>query len=163
MHAPLAFAPLCFTLLFGECCADPPATEERVEVTVAAVLANRDGKVDDKLKCVADEVRKNHPKLTGFHLATTTTLPMTLGASDKFELVEGQEAAVRVKRCPDHPERFCLEIKSKALVGAMTYTSVCGKYFPLVTGYTTKDQDQLIILFKVEPCDKKKEEKKPKK
>jgi hypothetical protein len=136
--------------------ADPPAPEKSVKVTVAVILANGDGKVDDKLKCVADELRKMHPKLTGFHVGPTTTLPVTLGGSEKFKLVDGQEASITVKHCKDCPARFCLEIQSKALVGEMVYTSVCGKYFPLVTDYKTKDHgDQLIIAFKVESCDAK--------
>ncbi|HKI37984.1 MAG TPA: hypothetical protein VKA46_39385 [Gemmataceae bacterium] len=146
-------APLFVALLFaGRCAAaDPPA--DRVKVTVAVILANGDGKIDDKLKCVAAEVVKMHPKLTGFHLGTTSTLSVPLGGAEKFKLVDGQEASITVKRCTQCPGRFCLEIDSKALVGEMTYSSVCGKYFPLVTGYKTKDKgDQLIIAFKVESC-----------
>ncbi len=157
---PLAvLVPLFVALPFvaGRCAAgDPPAPEEHVKVTVAVILANGDGKVDDKLKCVAGEVFKMHPKLTGYHLGTTTTLPIALGGSEKFKLVDGQEASIKVKRCKERPGRFCLEIQSKALVGEMAYTSVCGKYFPLVTEYKTKDHgDRLIIAFKVESCDKK--------
>jgi hypothetical protein len=140
--------------------ADQPAPEERVKITVAVILANEDGKVDEKLKGVACEVRKMHPKLTGFHVGRTTTLPVALGGSEKFKLVDGQEAAITVKRCTDCPGRFCLEIQSKALVGEMAYTSVCGKYFPLVTDYKTKGNgEQLIIAFKVEHCTAKDKEK----
>jgi hypothetical protein len=165
MYASLALGPVYFTLVFGPCCAgDPPATEEHVKVTVAAVLANADGKVDDRLKCVAEQVRKNHPELTGFRVGRQTMQPIALGGSEKFKLVDGQEASVTVKRCKDCPERYCLEVASKALVGEMAYTSVCGKYFPLVTGYKTKDRgDHLILLFKVEPCGDKDKEKKEKK
>jgi hypothetical protein len=163
MYAPLAHAPFVFALLLGHCgAADPPAQEESVKVTVAAVLANGSGKVDDKLKCVADAVRKTHPELTGFHVGPSACRPIVLGGSEKYKLVEGQEASISVHRCKEYPERFCVEVTSKALVGEMTYTAVCGKYFPLVTGYKTKDKgDQLIILFKVEPCPAKgKKEKK---
>jgi len=154
--APLALA----VLLAGRCtAADPP--EERVKITVAVILANGDGKVDDRLKCVASEVHKTHPKLSGFQLGTTTTRPVTLGTAEKFKLADGQEALISVKHCTACPGRFCLEIKSKALVGEMTYSSVCGKYFPLVTGYQTKDHgDQLIIAFKVESCAGKEKDKK---
>ena len=78
------FAPLTLVVLAaGRCTAAPPAAkpEERVNITVAVILANGDGKVDDKLKCVANEVRKTHPKLSGFHLGPTTTLPVTLGSA----------------------------------------------------------------------------------
>jgi hypothetical protein len=146
----------------GRCAAaDPP--EERVKITVAVILANADGKVDDKLKCVATEVRKMHPKLTGFHVGRTENPTVPLGGSQKFKLVDGQEATITVKRCAECPGRFCLEIKSDALLGEMTYTSVCGKYFPLVTGYKTKDHgDQLILAFKVESCSGKEKDKEKK-
>ncbi len=140
----------------GRCAAAEPP-EDGVKVTVVVILANRDGKVDDKLKCVAGEVQKMHPKLTGFHLGKTTTLPIAPGATEKFKLVDGQEASIKVKPCKECPGRFCLEVTSNALVSEMTYTSVCGKYFPLVTDYKTKDKgDRLIIAFKVESCDKEK-------
>jgi hypothetical protein len=159
MRPSAALVPLSVALLFaaGRCAAaDPP--EKEVRVTVAAILANGDGKVDDRLKCVAAEVRKMHPKLTGFQLGRMTTKPIPLGGTEKFKLEDGQEASIKVKRCPDCPGRFCLEVQSKTLVGEMAYTSVCGKYFPLVTDYRTKDKgDRLIIVFKVESCDKEKE------
>jgi hypothetical protein len=160
MRSLLALALLVAPLFAGRAdAADPP--EEQVKVTVAVILANHDGKVDDKLKDVACHVRKMHPKLTGFHVGPTTTLPVALGGSEKFKLVDGQEATITVKRCTECPARFCLEIKSKALVGEMVYTSVCGKYFPLVTDYKTeKGGDQLIIAFKVEACADKEKKKK---
>jgi hypothetical protein len=156
MRRVLATAPLIAALLVtGRCPAADP--EQQVRVTVAAILASADGKVDPKLKCIAEQVRKTHPELTGFQAGQSTTLPIALGGTETFKLVDGQEATVLAKRCKDCPERFCLEVKSKALLGEMTYTSVCGKYFPLITGYTTKDKHQLIIVLKVEACaDKKK-------
>jgi hypothetical protein len=155
MRPSVALVLLCAApLLGGRCTAADP--DENVRVTVAVIRANGDGKVDDRLKCVATEVRKMHPKLTGFHLGETTTLPIPLGGSEKFKLVDGQEATIKVKRCKENPGRFCLEIQSKTLVGEMAYTSVCGKYFPLVTDYKTKDKgEQLILAFKVESCAKK--------
>jgi hypothetical protein len=161
MRPLLALALLVAPALTGRCADDPPAAEERVKVTVAVILANGDGKVDDKVKCVADHVRKMHPKLTGFHVGPTTTQPVALGGSEKFKLVDGQEATITVKRCTECPARFCLEVKSQALVGEMVYTSVCGKYLPLVTDYKTKKAgDRLIIAFKVESCSGKNKDKK---
>ena len=165
MYASFTLAPLYLAVLLGPCCADPPAPEDGVKVIVATVLANGDGKVDDRLTCVAEAVRKKHPALTGFHVGEQKRLSIPLGGTEKVKLVDGQEASITVKRCKECPERFCVEVTSKALVGEMTYTSVCGKYFPLVTGYKTKHKgDQLILLFKVEPCDgKDNKEKKEKK
>jgi hypothetical protein len=162
MRPQAVFVPLFVSLLLAgdRSAAAPPAPEESVKVTVAVILANGDGKVDGRLKCVAAEVSKMHPRLTGYHLGTTTTHSIPLDGSETFKLVDGQEATVKVKRCKDCPARYCLEIQSKALVGEMAYTSVCGKYFPLVTGYKTKDRDQLIIAFKVESCGKEKDKEK---
>jgi hypothetical protein len=147
--------------LVGRCAAGPP--EESVKVTVAVILANGGGKVDDRLTCLAREVHELHPRLTGFHLGPTTTQSLPLGTAGTFRLVDGQVAVISVKRCAERPGCFCLDVKSKALVGEMTYSSVCGKYFPLVTDYKTKkDGDQLILAFMVESCAGKAKEK-PKK
>src|SRR5690348_17652242 len=97
MRPSALLVPLFIALLLpaGRCAAAPP--DEGVKVTVAVILANRDGKVDDKLKCVATEVQRTHPKLTGFHLGPATTETIPLGGSEKFKLVDGQEATVKVK------------------------------------------------------------------
>jgi len=138
---------------------DPPP--DHVKITVAVILANGDGKVDEHVKCVAREVRKSHPKLTGYHVGPTLIESVPLDGSKTFKLVDGQEAKIRVKRCADCPGRFCLVIESSALFGEMAYDSVCGKYFPLVTGYKTKDHgDQVILAFKVESCAGKEKDKK---
>ena len=38
------------------------------------------------------------------------------------------------------------------LVGEITYMTICGKFFPIVTRYQTKDKDRLIIAVMVKPC-----------
>jgi hypothetical protein len=147
--------------LVGRCAAaDPPAPEERVKVTVAVILANGGDKVDGRLTCLAREIHELHPRLTGFRLGPMTTQSVPLGGAETFRLVDGQVATIAVKRCTERPGCFCLDVKSKALVGEMTYSSVCGKYFPLVTEYKTKKEgDQLIIAFMVESCAGKEKEK----
>jgi hypothetical protein len=162
--------PLFVVPVAGRCAAGEPTDKEQptVNVTVAVILGSERKKdVDERLKGIACQVQEMHPKLTGFTVGTTTTHPMQLGKAQTFQLEDGQEASVTVKRCTEFPDRYCLEIRSKALVGEMAYSSVCGKYFPLVTNYKTKKNEQLIIAFKVETCgdkDKPKEkDKKPKK
>lgn len=141
--------------------ADPPPQE--VRVTVVAILASEGGKdVEEKLRCVADVAQKMNPKLTGFRVGPSTTKPITLGGSEKFKLVDDQEVTISVKCCTEKPGRYCLDVKSPEVMGGMVYSSVCGKYFPIVTQYKTKKNDQLIIAFKVETCagkDKDKEKK----
>src|SRR5262245_29709200 len=101
--------------------ADPPA--DAVQISVAVRLANGDGKVDENLKDVACQVRKSHPKLTGYHEGQILTESIPLGGAKTFKLVDGKEATIKVKRCADCPGHFCLEIQSNALFGEMAYTS----------------------------------------
>jgi hypothetical protein len=157
--APLFVLPLL--LAPGRCpAADPP----QVRVTVVAILASeRNKNVEEKLKCVAGEVQKMYPNLTGFRVGPSTTKPIALGGSEKFKLVDDQEVTISVKPCTEKPGRFCLDVKSPEVMGGMVYSSVCGKYFPIVTQYKTKKSDQLIIAFKVETCADAKDKEKGKK
>jgi hypothetical protein len=153
----LFFGPL-LAALPGLAADDPPPAkdEPRVRVTVAAVLANDKGDhVDPKLTCLARAIREKHPKLTSFRLGRTSAKSIALGGEETFRLVdgEGEEAVIRVKRCTEKPDRFCLKVKSPSLVGDITYSSVCGKYFPIDTNYTTqKTKDRVFIAIMVEPC-----------
>jgi hypothetical protein len=155
------FCPLLAALLLAGArspACGPDKDNGRVNVTVVVVLANsRDKKVDDRLTCLAREIRKKHKDLTGFSIGEMGTKPLGLGDSASFPLVEGQEADVTVKRCTENPERFCLKVRSPGLVGEITYSSVCGKYFPIDTNTTTKkDGDRVFLAIMVEPCPKKK-------
>jgi hypothetical protein len=136
--------------------ASPARAAEEVRVTVVAILAtDRNQVVDDRLKDIAEEVRKKHPWLTGFRLAIMTCKPMVVGAKDTFELVEGQEATVQVKHGADKNDMVCLKLKVPRL-GEITYGTVCGKFFPVMTRYQTKDKEHLFIAVAVQPCKGKK-------
>jgi hypothetical protein len=162
MRSSRAFCPLVILVLLaagGAACEPPLAKDDgRVTVTVVAVLANdRDTKVDDRLTCLARCIREKHPNLTSFRLGRTSSKPIALGESQTFPLVEDEEAVIRVKRCTEKPDRFCLKVKSPSLVGDITYSSVCGKYFPIDTNYTTrKTHDRVFIAIMVESCPGKK-------
>jgi hypothetical protein len=41
-------------------------------------------------------------------------------------------------------------------MGEITYSCCCGKYFPIITRYQTKDNERLIIAIGVHCCDKEK-------
>ena len=128
--------------------------EEKVKVTVVAILATgRNQTVDPKLKCVADEVQKLDPKLTGFSLAKNTSKSLPVGTAADFPLVDKQKASVTVQHGPDKDNRVGLVVKPPGL-GEIAYTTCCGKYFPIVTRYQTKDKDRLIIAIMVKPCSK---------
>ena len=127
---------------------------ERVKVTVVVILANdRDATVHPKLECLARELRKKHPKLTGFGMGQTTSKSLAAHAAGTFPLIDGREAVIAVKRCSENPDRFCLKVKSPALVGEIVYSAACGKYMPFDTGYISKKgRDQVFLAVMVEPC-----------
>lgn len=126
--------------------------EEKVRVTVVAILANdRDKTVDPKLECLAREIRKTEPRLTSFHLAQTACKSVSVGDSYQFPLVDNEVARVIVVHGADKDNRVSLKVKPPHL-GEIVYTSACGKFFPIVTRYQTKDKDRLIIAVMVRPC-----------
>ncbi len=135
------------------------AADEPVRVTLVAILATeRDHVVDAKLKEIADEVRKKHPCLTGFRLGPMTCKSVMLGKRETFDLVEGQVSTVMVLHPADKRNMVCLKVKPPRW-GELTYSTVCGKFFPIMTRYQTKDKDHLLIAIAVNPC--KEKEKKP--
>jgi hypothetical protein len=126
--------------------------EERVKVTVVVILGtSRNADIDPKLKCVAREVQKVEPQLTGFQLGPATCKSLAVGNLFSFPLVEGQVADVIVQHAANEQDRVSLKVKPPQ-VGEITYTCACGKYFPIVTRYQTKAKDRLIVAIKVQPC-----------
>jgi hypothetical protein len=132
--------------------AQDPASDEEVKVTVAAILATERGTdVDPKLECLAREVKKIEPGLTGFRVARATCKSLQVGISYQFPLVDGKTAWVVVQHPADEDNRVSLMVKPPQL-GEITYTSTCGKYFPIVTRYQTKDKDRLIVAIMIRSC-----------
>lgn len=130
----------------------PCDDEGRVHVTVVAILAtDRNDKVDDRLKCIAREVRKEDDKLTGFQLATQSCEAIPLGGKKCFPLVDDLEACVEATQCKEKPDRVCLRVTVPRL-GRVKYTSACGKFLPMMTGYETKDKKVLLLAVMVNPC-----------
>jgi hypothetical protein len=129
--------------------------DEQVKVTVVAIVANSDpadGKIDPQLESIAAEVKKKYPQLTGFHLKRMTCTSMTVGKEDTFKTVDDLDATVTVQQGSDKHDRVRLTIKPPQ-VKEITYTTCCGKFFPVVTPYLTKDkQEQLIIAVRVSTC-----------
>ena len=125
-----------------------------VRVSVVAILATqRDEAVDPRLTCIAQEVRRVHPhlKLKGFRLAKMTCKSVAVGAAECFELAMDQQAAVTVMKGPDKDKWVQLKITPPTL-GEITYTTCCGKFFPILTRYQTKHGDWLIVAVRVQPC-----------
>src|SRR5437870_1371154 len=135
------------------------AAEGEVRVTLVAILATgRDQEVDAKLKDIAEEVRKKHPALTGFRLGPMSCKTVVVGKRETFDLVEGQVATITVLHPADKNDKVCLKVKAPHW-SEFSYSTVCGKFFLIMTPYQTKANDQLLIAIAVNPC--KGKEKKP--
>ena len=150
---------LCFSFATAILSVLPPASwaGDEVKVTVVAVLATSQNKdVDDKLECLAKEVQKKEPNLTGFQIHRCTCKELSVGDKFKFPLVPGEFAEVSIQKGPGKNDRVGLTIKPP-LAGEITYTSCCGKFFPIVTRYQTKDKERLIIAIRVQCCKEKPE------
>jgi hypothetical protein len=129
---------------------------ERFQLTVVAILGNdRDDKVDPKLKCIAEEVKKNRPNLnlTGFRIHSTAKRALGVGSTFTFPLVDDEKAPITIDHGLD--DQAMVGLKVKAPGGReIDYSTVCGKFFPIVTCYETKDRERLILAIMVEPCKK---------
>jgi hypothetical protein len=103
--------------------------------------------VDDDLKDIAEKVQKAEPTLTGFRKGRATAMTVAAGAKETFPLVDDEAVTVLVEGLVN--KRVKLTIKPPTL-GAITYTTACDKFFPIVTRYETKAKDRLIIAIMVE-------------
>src|SRR5262245_13665486 len=100
---------------------------QEVRVTVMAIHATERNKdVDDDLKDIAEKVQKAEPKLTGFRKGRTTSLTMTAGAKETFELVDEESATVTVLEIT-RKDKVKLTVKPPA-IGAITYTTTPDRY-----------------------------------
>jgi hypothetical protein len=135
-------------LLFVAC----PPTDDPVKVTVVVVLATTQNMtVDPRLVELAKEVQKRDETLTGFKIKATEAKSIPIGDGHTFELVDKQVLRVRVERSKDDEGRISLTIKPPDL-DKITYQCTCGKFFPVVTPYQTKQGDVLIIAVMAKPC-----------
>jgi hypothetical protein len=134
-----------------------PEPGHKIKVTIVTILATSKNKeVDKRLKCIAAEVQKKEPRLTGFQLLSMQCRSLAVNEKFTFKLVDGQEAQVVVHHGADKEDRVELKVKAP-LQGDIVYGTVCGKFLPIVTRYKTKkDKDRLIIAVMVKPCHKQK-------
>jgi hypothetical protein len=143
----------------SDCCCEPGDGD--IKVSVVAILATgQNDKVDEKLECIAREIKKKDPTLTGFTMARATCRGMAAGGTSQFPLVEGRVADVLLRHGCDEDGRVSLRVKAPEL-GDIEYTSACGKFFPIITPYVTRDGDRLIVAVMVKPCKKTEESKEP--
>ena len=128
--------------------------DERVRVTVVAILAHdRDNVVDEKLRGIAEEVRKIEPRLTGFRIERFSSESLAVGATRAFPLVEDAKVKVTVEEKLDG--RICLTIHPPRYKGSVKYSCTCGKFVPIITRYKTAANETLIVGVMAQPCRKK--------
>ena len=134
----------------------PPPKPGEVLVSVVAILATEQNKtINPRVACIAREVRKLHPKLTGFRLAKMSCKSIGVPGTDCFDLVADQHAAVTVLKATGKDGPVQLKVTPPTL-GEITYTTCCGKFFPMVTRYQTKNREWLIVAVRVQHCKGKK-------
>jgi hypothetical protein len=130
----------------------PCPPEKKVRVCVVVILGTeRDAQVDRRLKDLAAEVKKFHPRLTGFHIKNLGSKSLAVGARDTFKLIGGQVAGITVQKQAGKDNRVQLKV-TPPMMGEITYSTPCGKFLPIVTPYRTRNNDLLIIAIRVQPC-----------
>jgi hypothetical protein len=128
------------------------AAEEKVRVCVIAILATeKNDKVERRLECIAREVQKMDPKLTGFRLENMSCQSLPVGARDDFKLVEDQVAGVQIVQAADKDKKIQLKVTPPQM-GEITYETSCGKFLPILTRFRTKKGEVLIVGLRVQPC-----------
>jgi hypothetical protein len=139
-------------LLGPAACGADEEVKGKVRVCMVVILATEsDKKIDKQLGPIAAEVRKMHPKLTGFHIEKVCCKSLAIGEKDQFELLDDQSAAVTVQRGADKNDKVRLKVRPPKM-GEITYSTACGKFLPIVTPYRNKSNDLLIIAVRVQPC-----------
>jgi hypothetical protein len=142
-------------LIAAEPPAVPPALSPERSVTVVAILASdKKPDIDPKVKCIASEVQKLEPSLTGFRLVRTTCKTVALGKRDQFPLVDDETVSIQLQEAPGGMNRIRVTAKAPKQ-GEITYDSCCSKFFPIMTRYQTKDGERLIIAIMVKTENKK--------
>jgi len=147
------FAASAVSLLGSTLAADDPPPMREVKVSVVAILASeQDNKIDPRLEAIAKEIQKHHPQLKGFRMGKMTDKKVPVrGGSESFELVADQKADITVLKTADRNDKVQLKITPPTL-GEITYTTTCGKFFPIMTRYQTSNNESLIVAVRVQPC-----------
>jgi hypothetical protein len=146
---PLAIIALASTTVFGQ---DPKPETKQTCVTILVILASeKSDKVDPRVKCIADEIRKRNPQLKGFRLGSMSKQSVAVDQIATFPVGEGQTAQVVVKKasCPKGWVELAVIAPSQ---GEIVYSTVCGKFLPIITRCQTRKQERLILAVRVQPC-----------
>ena len=124
----------------------------KIKVTLVVILASEEGaKIDPRLKAIAEEVQKLNPSLKSFELKTMTCKSLMAGEKTKFELIDDKSAHITVQHGADKDNKVGLAVIPPDQ-GEIIYSTVCGKFLPIVTRCKNKAQQRLIIAVRVQPC-----------
>lgn len=130
------------------------ACPDEVRVVVVTILASdQHDKIDPRLTEIAEEVQKREPNLKGFELHRMTNQAVKVGQRETVKLLDDKTITVTLDQGPDADGKVRLTIRPPTL-GEITYTCKTGKYFPIVTRYTTKDKKRLIVAIMVKSAGK---------
>lgn len=123
-----------------------------IRVVVVVILATKDNNVvDRKLADLAKEMEKRGSEFTGFKIHSVLSESIAIGKSNTFDLLEDQTLKVAIDKPKDDKDRMGLTITPKDGT-EVTYTCACEKFFPLLTGYKTKDGPTVIVAVSAKPC-----------
>jgi hypothetical protein len=141
--------------LAAEPVAPPTAPAPEVKVCVLAILAtDQNDKIDKRVECIAKEVQKIDPKLTGFQVHKLMCQSVALGGKFDFKVIDDQVVSVAVDRTVQKEDGVQVKVVPPTL-GEITYETCCGKFLPFITRYQTKDKQLLIIAVRVQTCQDK--------
>jgi len=130
----------------------PVRAGDEVRVSVLVVLASEDStEVHPKLECIAREVKKRYPLLTGYRLDHVSCKPIRIGKKVTFDLVGGQTATVAFERSTAKDDRMQMKIRPPRM-GEIVYDTACGKFLPIITPFRTRKKELLIMAVSVRPC-----------
>jgi hypothetical protein len=119
----------------------PPAkqADAKVNIIVVVILASERCKcIDPRLKDVACELQKADAGLTGFREVSSATRALAANEKTAFACIEDAVVHVVVKQCADADGWVCLAVTEPGKA-EIVYRTVCGKFFPIITGYRIKE------------------------
>lgn len=123
-----------------------------VKVTLVVILASEKGStIDKRLRDLAAEIQKIQPNLKSFELKKTIERSVIPGDKQEFNLIEGKQAVVVIKHGADASNKVGLTVTPPD-GGPIVYSTVCGKFLPIVTRTETKSGKRLILAICVQPC-----------
>jgi hypothetical protein len=148
----LMLGAVALVVLAAEPTAPPQPPPPEVKICVLAILAtDKNDTIDKRVECIAREVQKVDPKLTGFQVHKMMSKSVALGGKVDFNVIDDEIVGVAVDHGLDKDSRVQVKVEPPTL-GEITYETCCGKFLPLITRYQTKDKQLLIIAVRVQTC-----------